>query len=73
MIGRKFSGGCPFSLINLADCVYELAFIQLWILTLIPPCFFSSVIFISVAARAVLHPPALHFAQRPETAEPSHQ
>lgn len=32
-----------------------------------------SVVFISVAARAVLHPPALYFAQRPETTEPSDQ
>lgn len=31
------------------------------------------VVFISVAARAVLHPPALYFAQRPETTEPSDQ
>ena len=32
-----------------------------------------SVIFISVAARTVLHPPALHFAQGPETTESSDQ
>lgn len=30
-------------------------------------------VFISVAARAILHPPALYFAQRPETTEPSDQ
>ena len=30
-------------------------------------------VFISVAARAVLHPPALYFAQRPETTEPPDQ
>lgn len=72
MIGRKCRGGCPFSLIYLADFIYELAFVRIWIFDSHFPPFFS-VVFISVAARAVLHPPALYFAQRPETAEPSHQ
>lgn len=33
----------------------------------------SPVVFIPVAARAVLHPPALYFAQRPEATEPPDQ
>lgn len=57
-------------------CIWQTVYMNWYLSELdldshLPPV--CSVVFISVAARAVIHPPAVYFAQGPEAAEPSDQ